>query len=158
MPLYIRAGFANVKWQCRFEIISRDPFLILDSAHNEDSFIKLAQTLEDYFPNKKATLILGVSEDKHLDEMLAAIKHKLSCVIVTQADHPRALDINKVLEYVNRAEIEAVVASTSGEALTRALTFSKADGSVVLSAGSMFVTAEVKSAWIAYNKGKEIYK
>jgi hypothetical protein len=36
-------------------------------------------------------------------------------------------------------------------ALGRALELSQNDGSIVLSAGSMFVTAEVMKAWKAHN-------
>ena len=61
----IRKGFAEVSWPCRFEVIQREPPVILDSAHNPDSFEKLAGTLEDYFPGKAITLIFGSSEDKN---------------------------------------------------------------------------------------------
>jgi dihydrofolate synthase / folylpolyglutamate synthase len=143
----ITKGFAEVRWPCRFEIISRAPVVILDSAHNKDSFEKLTQTLEEYFPGKKVSLILGVSEDKLLADMLTAIAPKVARVIVTRADHPRALEPEKIVETARQVGVETEIVMPVEAALKRALDLFKKDGSLILSAGSMFVTAEVKTAW-----------
>jgi len=45
---------------------------VLDSAHNLDSFEKLAQTLDDYFPGRPVILIFGASEDKDVTGMFNA--------------------------------------------------------------------------------------
>jgi len=143
----IHMGFAEVRWPCRFEIVSETPTVILDSAHNKDSFEKLAQTLEEYFPARKVTLILGVSEDKLLADMLTAIAPKIARVLVSRADHPRALEPEKIVETAKKAGVETEIVVPVESALKRALDLSKKDDSIVLSAGSMFVTAEVKTAW-----------
>lgn len=140
-------GFASVKWPCRFEIISKDPVVILDSAHNADAFLRLSQTIETYFPDKKIVIILGISEDKHLSEMLSAIKHITSKVIITRADHPRALEPEKIRKTVIETGLQFEIVEPVSAALFRALELMKNNGSIILSAGSMFVTAEVKSAW-----------
>lgn len=143
----IQKGFAQVKWRARFEIARRDPPVIFDSAHNEDSFVKLRETLETYFPDKKAYLIFGASEDKNIPGMFAALKPKIQRLIVTRADHPRALEEGRIVELARQAEIESEAVSPVESALARALELSAKDGSIVLSAGSMFVTAEVMRAW-----------
>ena len=73
----IRKGFAEVRWPCRFEIVRREPPVVLDSAHNLNSFEKLAQTLEDYFPGRPVILIFGASEDKDVSGMFNALKSRL---------------------------------------------------------------------------------
>ncbi|HEX2697046.1 MAG TPA: folylpolyglutamate synthase/dihydrofolate synthase family protein, partial [Anaerolineales bacterium] len=47
----IQKGFSEVKWPARFEVARREPPVIFDSAHNQDSFARLRQALDDYFPN-----------------------------------------------------------------------------------------------------------
>jgi len=143
----IAQGFAGVIWPCRFEIANLDPTIILDSAHNEDAFLRLTQTLETYFPKRKVVLILGISEDKHLVAMLEAIKADIDRVIVTRADHPRALDPQKIIETVQQVGLPCEAVAPVEAALNRALDIAKKNGSIILSAGSMFVTAEVKTAW-----------
>ena len=143
----IQKGFAQVKWRARFEIARRDPPVIFDSAHNEDSFVKLRETIDAYFPDKKAYLIFGASEDKNIPGMFAAMKTKIQRLIVTRADHPRALEEEKIAELARQAEVPYEAVSPVQSALARALENSAKDGSIVLSAGSMFVTAEVMKAW-----------
>ncbi len=146
----IRQGFAEVTWPCRFEIVRREPPVVLDSAHNTDSFEKLMQTLEDYFPGRAVTLVFGSSEDKDIAGMINSLKPCLSRVIGTKAAHPRALEPEKIVETANGLEVPAEAAVPVKAALRRALELAAKDGSIVLSAGSMFVTAEVKTEWENY--------
>jgi dihydrofolate synthase / folylpolyglutamate synthase len=143
----IRKGFAGVSWPCRFEIVCREPAVILDSAHNVDSFEKLAQTLEDYFPGRPVTLIFGSSEDKDITGMFKALKPNLSRVIGTKAAHPRALEPEQIVETASGLGVPAEAAAPVEAALARALKLAAKEDSIILSAGSMFVTAEVKTAW-----------
>lgn len=163
----IAKGFAAVRWPCRFEVASRaNPTVIFDSAHNEDSFLRLAQALEDYFPGRKVALIFGVSEDKHIAAMLETLRDKLAHLIVTRADHPRALEPGKIVEAVSNGPVGRPLPNQGGKlsqnqaapkvemvvpvemALSRALEIAQNNGSIVLSAGSMFVTAEVKNGYL----------
>ncbi|WKZ41528.1 MAG: folylpolyglutamate synthase/dihydrofolate synthase family protein [Anaerolineales bacterium] len=139
----IQKGFSQVQWRARFEIARLDPPLIFDSAHNQDSFEKLFETLETYFPGKMVYLIFGASEDKNIPGMFAAMKPKIQKLIITRADHPRALSVEHVQGLAEQAGVESEAVVPVREALKRALELSSNDGSIVLSAGSMFVTAEV---------------
>ncbi len=143
----IQKGFATAKWRGRFEIARREPPLIFESAHNQDSFARMYQTLETYFPGKQVYLILGASEDKNLAGMFAEMKPKIKKLIVTRADHPRALEPEKIQEMARQAGVESEAVEPVEAAFRRALELSEKDGSIVLSAGSMFVTAEVMTAW-----------
>ena len=143
----IQRGFSEVKWRARFEVARRDPPVIFDSAHNQDSFSKLRDTLEEHFPGKMVTLIFGASEDKNIPGMFAEMKPGIKTLIVTRADHPRALEPGHITRLADQAGIESEVVSPVELALARALEISEKDGSIVLSAGSMFVTAEVMKAW-----------
>ena len=147
----LQTGFSQVQWRARFEVARRDPPVIFESAHNQDSFAKLRETLEEHFPGKLAYLIFGASEDKNIPGMFAEMKPKIKKLIVTRADHPRALEVEKIIELAEQAGIESEAVSPVKSALVRALELSSKDGSIVLSAGSMFVTAEVMQAWNQIN-------
>lgn len=143
----IQKGFARVNWPCRFEIARREPPVIFDSAHNQDSFVRLRQTLDEYFPGRPVLLIMGASEDKNLPGMLEEIKPRLSLLIATKSEHPRALDPEKIVAAAGRIEVRAEAAAPVSAALDRALELASSGREIVLSAGSMFATAEVKTAW-----------
>ena len=143
----IQKGFSSVKWRSRFEIARKEHPVIFESAHNQDSFARMAETLETYFPGKQVYLILGASEDKNLAGMFEEMKPKIKKLIATRADHPRALEPEKICQVAEQVGVEAESLEPVEAAFRRALELSEKDGSIVLSAGSMFVTAEVMTAW-----------
>ncbi len=143
----VQKGFEQVKWPARFEVVRRKPPVIFDSAHNQDSFARLRQALDDYFPNLPVYLIFGASEDKNIPGMFLEIKPKVRRLFVTKSAHPRALEAEKIQELARQADIPNELAATVDVAVSRALEMSEKDGSIVLSAGSMFVTAEVMAEW-----------
>jgi dihydrofolate synthase/folylpolyglutamate synthase len=147
-------GFAEVRWPARFEIARREPPVIFDSAHNQDSFAWLRQALDDYFPRRPVYLVFGASEDKNIPGMFAEIRDKLRCMFITRADHPRALIPESILPLATAAGIQAELLEPVAAAFERALGLSEKDGSIVLSAGSMFVTAEAIAAWQARDSVK----
>jgi dihydrofolate synthase/folylpolyglutamate synthase len=143
----IQKGFSQVKWRARFEIARREPPVIFDSAHNVDSFVKLRQTLDEHYPGKKIYLIFGASEDKNIPDMFDVMKPRIMKIIITRADHPRALEVERIVELAEQAGVPYEAITPVESAFRRALENSANDGSIVLSAGSMFVTAEVMRAW-----------
>jgi dihydrofolate synthase/folylpolyglutamate synthase len=147
--LALQEGFSSVKWPARFQIARQDPPVIFDSAHNRDSFARLRQTLDDYFPGRPLYLVFGVSEDKMLPEMLQEIRPRLTGLIATRADHPRALDAEKIVEMATQAGLTSEAVTPVATALARALELAGKTG-IVLSAGSLFVSAEVLQAWEKY--------
>ena len=146
----IREGFSRVKWHARFDVVRRDPPVIFDSAHNQDSFAKLRQALDEYFPGKPVYLIFGASEDKNIPGMFEEMKAKIRKLLVTRADHPRALRPEEIIRLADKVGLESEAVSPVELAFRHALELSEKDGSIVLSAGSMFVTAEVMRAWNKY--------
>ena len=152
----IQKGFSQVKWRARFEVARMEPPVIFDSAHNQDSFEKLRETLETYFPGRPVYLIFGASEDKNIPGMFAEMKSKIKKIIITRADHPRALEVEKIRSLADQAGAESEAVVPVKDALARALDLSSKDGSIVLSAGSMFVTAEVMREWKSLNESTEL--
>lgn len=142
-PGAIQNGFAKVEWEGRFEIISRDPYIVLDSAHNRDSAAKLRATIVDYFPRKKVVLVFGASEDKDVAAMFAELLPRTDHLIVTQSVHPRALEPEKLLELAAPYGITAEAVIPLEKAVERALDVSRGK-QVILVTGSLFIVAGVR--------------
>jgi dihydrofolate synthase / folylpolyglutamate synthase len=139
-------GIKTVQWPGRFEILSRDPFLVVDSAHNRDSALKLHQAMDDYLAGKKVILLFGASEDKDIEGMFAELLPHVRRVIATQSAHPRAADANKLVELAHQFGTPAQAVVPVESALERALELAGND-SVVVAAGSLFIAAAVRAAW-----------
>ena len=141
-PEDIAAGLAQVHWPGRLQILQREPWVIVDGAHNADSAGRLMQALRQYFEFDRAILIFGASADKNTDGMVAELASLFSTVIVTSSRHPRAVATDRLVsEFSGRgieAEVTESVVSSVELALDRA---SPAD--LICATGSLFVVAEV---------------
>ena len=148
--LPIQDGFAQVNWPGRFEILSEHPPVVVDSAHNRDSAVKLRLTLEDYFPGMPVILIFGASEDKDIEGMFAELMPHVRQVIATRSYHPRALEPDALVEYAHRYGRPAIVTQSVEEALELAQGSLQLAGgeALVLAAGSIFVAAGVHDTWL----------
>jgi dihydrofolate synthase / folylpolyglutamate synthase len=142
----IQKGFSQVKWPARFEILQREPPVIIDSAHNRDSALRLRQTLDDYYPDKPVILIFCALEDKDILGMLEELKPRLEKVVATRADHPRAPSAEWIADQVSKAGIPVEAVTPVNKALERALDLA-GTGKLVLSAGSVAFAGEVGAAW-----------
>ncbi|MEJ5314022.1 MAG: folylpolyglutamate synthase/dihydrofolate synthase family protein [Anaerolinea sp.] len=146
----IQKGFSNVKWPARFEILNKNPMLIVDSAHNRDSALKLRLTLDDYLPGKPVILIFGVSEDKDISGMLEELLPRVKRVIATQSVHPRAMDATALVKLIRQHGMRADAIVPVEKALLTALEIAETSEAVVLAAGSLFIAAAVRYAWQQY--------
>jgi dihydrofolate synthase/folylpolyglutamate synthase len=142
----IQTGFHSVSWPGRFQILSREPLLVVDSAHNRDSALKLRIALDDYFPSQPVTLIFGASEDKDVSGMLIELLPRVSRLIVTKADHPRAADPEKVAQLARSHGLLVEVYLPIAKAVENAFINATPD-QVILATGSIFIVGEVLTAW-----------
>jgi len=148
----IRRGFANVKWPGRFEILQREPPVVLDCAHNRDSAQKLRLTLDELFPGRPVVLLFGASEDKDILGMFAELLPRVRELIAVKSFHPRAIDPELLREQAQPYHIPVQIVPEVVEAFTEAERKAGREA-LVLVTGSIFVVAAVRIAWIKRNSG-----
>jgi dihydrofolate synthase/folylpolyglutamate synthase len=151
----IREGFRKVSWPGRFQVLSEDPIVVVDSAHNRDSALKLRLALDDYFPGQRVTLIFGASTDKDIPGMFAELLPRVSRLILTQAAHPRATEPEALATLGRGHGLPVQLVSPVAEALERALAESRPE-EVILVAGSVFVAGGAIAAWEARGAVEEL--
>lgn len=147
----IQAGLEKVSWPCRFDVISKDPMIVLDSAHNRDSALKLRLTLDDYLPGKGVVLLFGASEDKDVNGMLIDLMPRVDRVIATQSIHPRALAAGEIVNFTHQMGRKARAILPLEAAFEHALQTVRQD-QVILVTGSIFLAAAVRDIWMAGKK------
>jgi dihydrofolate synthase/folylpolyglutamate synthase len=139
----IRGGFEAVRWPGRFELLQTDPPLILDAAHTSAAAAELRRALDDYFPDQRIGLVLGVSADKDLPALLAALLPRISWVIATQSPHPRAMAAAQLAEQLAALGLEAGAEADPLAALRQARQW--AGQGPVLVAGSVFLVEALRN-------------
>jgi len=154
-PQAVAQGFAQVTWPARFEILRKEPPLVIDSAHNGDSMLRLRQTLDEYFPDRAFILIFGASADKELDAMFREILPRVECVITTQSVHPRAADPQELARRIAPYGIPVQAINPAEAALSKALELAGSEKGIIV-ACSIFIAAAIRSIWKAIPE-KQIY-
>jgi dihydrofolate synthase/folylpolyglutamate synthase len=142
----IKKGFSTVWWPGRFEILQTSPFVIVDSAHNRDSALKLRLALDDYLPGVPVILVFGASEDKDIQGMFTELLPRVKKVIATQSVHPRALDPEKLVELAHTFGCAAQAVVPISDALKTAIEQANGKDAIVIT-GSLFVAAAIRSTW-----------
>ena len=142
----IKKGFASLKWPSRFDIIRRDPPIVIDVAHNRESALRLRQTLDTFFPDIPVILLFCTLEDKDISGILAELASRVERVVATQADHPRAPSVEWIAEQVKKADLPVEAVTPVAAALDRALELA-GEKKLILTAGSVAFAGEVMNAW-----------
>jgi len=147
----IRKGFSEAKWPGRFEVLQRYPPVVIDSAHNRYSALKLRLALDDYFPGQPVILVFGASEDKDIEGMFAELMPRVRQVVATRSYHPRSINPETLVEMAHRFGRPAKLVPAVEDALDEALRL--ADGeAMVLVTGSIFVAAGARETWYSHYK------
>ncbi len=142
----IEQGLRSVHWPGRFQVLAQQPVVVVDSAHNRDSALKLRLALDDYFPGQPVTLIFGASADKDIAGMMAELTPRVARMIVTQAAHPRSADPQVLEDFGRRYGLQVERVVPVAQALRHALQRALPD-EVILATGSLFVVGEVLTSW-----------
>jgi len=146
----VRCGLREVRWPARLQLVGRDPLVIVDGAHNADSFAKLFAALRRHFIFARLLLIFGPLIDKDLPGMAAEIASaEVERVYATAVAHPRATppaEIAAALHSVAPA-LEVVATGETRAALSAALA-DAGPRDLVCVAGSLYLAGEALR-WLA---------
>jgi len=140
----ISQGFGQVKWPGRLQILSREPTVVVDGAHNAYSMKKLVENIKKYFSYKRCFVIYGTSCDKDIAGMARELKTLGSNIIITSSSHPRAASVSSLMETFNELHIKPSRKDNVAAALSQTLgSAEKTD--LILITGSLFVAGEAIS-------------
>ncbi|MBI1884415.1 MAG: bifunctional folylpolyglutamate synthase/dihydrofolate synthase [Chlamydiae bacterium] len=92
----VLSGLEKACWPGRFEVIQRDPLVILDAAHNPAGAQVLARTWKKYLKNEKALLIFSALKDKDVEGMVQELSNIVREVRLVQVHHERGLSLGEL--------------------------------------------------------------
>ncbi len=130
----------------RMEIISRDPLILLDGAHNPAGMQMLVNTLQEDFSSYRRIVILGVLKDKDLRTIVSIIAPICDVIIVTKSMNPRATAPHKLKELLQDLNIGSTifVEESIPHAVNHAKRIAKQKDLICVT-GSLFTVGEARS-------------
>lgn len=125
----------------RWQLLSHNPFIILDVAHNQDGIAAIIDQLVTEYPNSNYTMILGFVKDKDITSIIKILPPHFKYVF-TNAHMPRALSYKELQLIAANAGLEGVAYDDVNDAIEYAVS-SGNNNDVIVVCGSFFVVAEV---------------
>ena len=148
----IRRGLCATVWPGRFDIVMREPLVILDCAHNELAIEALLETIAvELGVEVKPRLVFGCLEDKQWERMAAMLGPRVNDVTVTRAAAKRPLDPS-IPQPVFSTYAPTQVIRDPLEAIAEIVASSRRD-QVVLVTGSVYLVGEVYP-WFLSRQGR----
>ncbi len=134
-------GLNQVYWKGRMEVISTNPYIILDGAHNIDGIKMLSEYIKKYLRNN-ITLIIGLLKDKEYQNILDILIPLVKNVIITQPNSTRALNVNTIKDNI-KYNLPIYTETEIYKALTIAKEITKPK-EIILCVGSLYLIGELK--------------
>lgn len=144
----IKKRIKTSTWKGRMEIVSRDPLIILDGAHNFDGIKRLVESL-DNFKFKKLHLIMSILADKEHKKMLEEIASYTDEVVFVNLDYKRGTSPEELSREASEYGLKGQV-MTIDEALDYYKN-SYQDGDLILITGSLYFVSEARSKILNYD-------
>jgi dihydrofolate synthase / folylpolyglutamate synthase len=105
----LRSGLKKAYWPGRFEILSENPLVIIDGAHNDEGISTLVHELSSRYADKQIHIVFAALKDKKLDKMIAQLDQVANQISFVSFDFPRAAaaqDLLKISHSLNKLAID----------------------------------------------------
>jgi dihydrofolate synthase/folylpolyglutamate synthase len=139
----IRRGLRQVRWEGRLETVSRQPWIVLDGAHNQDSARCIRQALSTCFQYRRLILVLGISANKNLAGIVEELAPLAAVTIATRALVPRAAPAQQVADLAAKWCARVIVDDEPQRALAAAIAEARPED-LVLVTGSLYLVGDAK--------------
>lgn len=142
----VRKGLYRAVWRGRFTLLSKNPAVIIDGAHNPGAAKELKHSLDLYFKGKNLYYIFGVFQDKDYQEVIRLTAPMAKHIITVQTPgNPRALPANELKEAVRLVNPSVEAAQSIQEALKKSLQMAKKEDAIIIF-GSLSFLGEAEKA------------
>ncbi len=139
----ITEGMKKARQIGRFEVMRKNPYVILDGAHNPDGAKALRETVSRHFQGKKILMIVGILADKEVEEVLDDFLHITKDFVAAAPDNPRKLPAEELAGRIRKKGGRAVVIEEAAQAVKYAEE-KAGEYDLILFAGSLYMIGEVR--------------
>lgn len=138
----IISALRETVWQGRMEILSQNPFFMVDGAHNGHGVLALRDSLKTLYPCEKFHMIMAVMADKDYKAMVEELLPYAEDFVAVNMDNSRALQAKELAEFINSRGVKADCVDSVEEALKTLRADTKN-----LAFGSLYFIGEIKERY-----------
>lgn len=141
---YLRVAIADAVSPGRLQVVSKDPLIVLDGAHNPAGLVSLKSAIDDYFADPSRLGLVAMVSDKDIDTAAKEFAQIFPSLIVTQVEGPRSLPAeelaSKIITYGGNV-IETIPSVKT--ALRRAMSVAEETEAALFITGSLYLIGSV---------------
>ena len=145
----VEHGLYAVSWPGRFELVSDEPYFVVDGGHNPQCAETVRDNLLHYFPDKRRILLLGVLRDKDYPGLTAILDKAADEYVCITPASGRALPAEELAEHLKRYGKPVTVCGSIRDGVTETLKRSDED-SAVCAVGSLYSVGEIRACFERY--------
>jgi len=148
---YIRTGdiyfgLKNSKVFARTEILSEEPLVILDGAHNQAGMKALANSIKGE-KISSSVAIIGMLKDKKAEDAISEIAPFVSEFICVEGFHPNAIPADELVKIISSMGKNAFAVYDIKLAITEAKNLIEKDG-LLLMCGSLYLASIARKIYL----------
>lgn len=143
-------GLYSVFWPARFEIISEEPYFVLDGGHNPQCASTVVENLGAYFPGMKHIMLVGVLKDKDYDTLFKIINLTADEYICITPESPRALPAEELCEHLKKYGKPVTVCSEVDDGVFLARDRAEETEGVACAVGSLYMCGKIRECFGLY--------
>lgn len=133
----------NVTWKGRLEVLSNNPYVVIDGAHNIQGIKTLSKNIKQYFKYENLHLILGILADKDVDEMIKIITPMAKQVYAVTPNSIRAQLAEDLKNEIIKYNKNCRAFDEYEQAYLEALKNSK-ENDIILASGSLYMIGDMR--------------
>lgn len=137
-------GLSEATWPARFELLTKEPLIVLDGGHNVQGIEALVDSLNKYFPGKKVKVTCGMLSDKDYMKMTGDLLSIGDNFITVTPNNDRALTAEELSDIIKGMGKKARTAKNIKEAVDMALN-TRSDDEMLVFCGSLYMIGEVRT-------------
>ncbi|MBP1995928.1 bifunctional folylpolyglutamate synthase/dihydrofolate synthase [Paenibacillus eucommiae] len=156
---HLYKGLSETRWPGRLEMVSQNPRILLDGAHNPEGAETLAAALTDIYSYNRLHFMVGMLSTKNHTGYLRHILPLVDTLILTEPDFHKKGDASRLAELAQELmselnlQIEIILEPNWKLALEALKSRTEQDDLAVVS-GTLYLISDVRS-WIYYQTDSE---
>lgn len=140
----VKEGISKTVWPARFEIVSKDPWFVVDGGHNPQCAETVKDNLNRYFPAMRHVLLIGVMADKDYAGLTDVLDETVDEYVTVKPDNPRALPAEELAASLKKYGKPVTACATIADGVATAKRAAGKDG-VACSVGSLYMAGTVRA-------------
>lgn len=149
----VAEGLEAARWSARFEILSKEPLVLYDGAHNPQGIAAAVDNIKHYLSplasDGKIELLMGVMADKDHKKMIEMLAPYADEVFTVTPQNDRSLDSSSVGEEFAAYGVRATAFEDINDGVAAAVGAARENKKPLLCLGSLYMYADVKQAVLA---------